>query len=652
MDDISALDRADRYASIAEEATEHGHWRKAFDAHLKAAEQYLLVMSTTTSEEALKTLRLLQANHSQKARDLQNRLAAQQLHAASSSSRLPRAPPPPPPHHVHSPRHANTAPPQSAPTQAPPSSSYTITNACDNHAISSPTSSAISSTANHYTNNSTEASYLFLTHPKDLDTESIDPFNRFWDAVETLVQKTVTAPVAFATAPLGLDSINSGDGGNSGTNTKHTSLSSSYTSNSGRPDMSDTIRTAAPIPSILNSYFVVPNTPEYYLPAPFQHATIRNNTLAYSTNDHSCSNHPFANSHAHTHGHDHQPRTQDDLRVLKTSEELRLENESLKSTVDILSRQVVTLEKAAEENAMLRSSIIQFRQDVQKEKAKQRIIKPGFGLGNAALPGALPSFSALSAFGSPAQSTVMEDREAGLMRKVAQLQEELKKSRDENEKHVAAIAKYRERWDRLKESARKRKEVVQSTSSAGNESSNTRGSPQSTHQRSASSSSASNNYPVTSPSTSRSSINGLTPQQPNSQSPCILPNPISIGTPARPAGINAMSRTPPPRDSPPLLSGFPPSKNTFSVGVTVRPFDPSVQPRANSVNVVEPSANGVTVVSSSSLQSDSARVLTLPNTTSELSHNGTKNSNSSSKRDMMASAVSTAMFYSTASGFE
>lgn len=49
-------------------------------------------------------------------------------------------------------------------------------------------------------------------------------------------------------------------------------------------------------------------------------------------------------------------------------EELQTENMFLKRTVDVLSRRIQHLEHTIkEENSMLRSSIIQFKQDVQKQ---------------------------------------------------------------------------------------------------------------------------------------------------------------------------------------------------------------------------------------------------------------------------------------------
>jgi hypothetical protein len=51
----------------------------------------------------------------------------------------------------------------------------------------------------------------------------------------------------------------------------------------------------------------------------------------------------------------------------KTNEEYRLENKQLKEMVDLLVKKVAALERTQNENNMLKSSIIQFRQDIQKQ---------------------------------------------------------------------------------------------------------------------------------------------------------------------------------------------------------------------------------------------------------------------------------------------
>lgn len=51
----------------------------------------------------------------------------------------------------------------------------------------------------------------------------------------------------------------------------------------------------------------------------------------------------------------------------KTNEEYEVENQHLKKTIDQLSKRVAELERAQQENDLLRSSIMQFRNDIQKQ---------------------------------------------------------------------------------------------------------------------------------------------------------------------------------------------------------------------------------------------------------------------------------------------
>jgi hypothetical protein len=51
----------------------------------------------------------------------------------------------------------------------------------------------------------------------------------------------------------------------------------------------------------------------------------------------------------------------------KTLEEYEIENRQLKLTVDMLAKRVADLERAQRENNMLRSSIMQLREDYQKQ---------------------------------------------------------------------------------------------------------------------------------------------------------------------------------------------------------------------------------------------------------------------------------------------
>jgi hypothetical protein len=60
----------------------------------------------------------------------------------------------------------------------------------------------------------------------------------------------------------------------------------------------------------------------------------------------------------------------------KTIEDLEVENAQLKHTIELLSKRVADLERTQQENNMLRSSIIQFRQDIQRQVSGTDIASP------------------------------------------------------------------------------------------------------------------------------------------------------------------------------------------------------------------------------------------------------------------------------------
>ncbi|KAJ3095179.1 hypothetical protein HDU97_007216 [Phlyctochytrium planicorne] len=358
--------------------------------------------------------------------------------------------------------------------------------------------------------------------PKDEEPE--DPFNKFWDVVENLVQKiSLPAPLAFTTAPISAkntgytDSYQQYSGGfpnkspyafnvRHGADSARDHTKSNY-SNSG--NMTETLRSA----NMLNSYFVVGDAVGLSTSGQFQGNQPRsdrfekadvNNMLGgggivtYHEQDEPqdpvAVNLDALTLESNFFGRTGRPddnslKPENPVRIptpqqqqqsldrgstsLKTREEIILENEQLRQTVDFLTRRLAVLERAAEENNMLRSSIIQFRQDLQRQAKR-------FGKGNTPTsnPSNIPpnpmvsssssrrniGASVTSSASSPTASTSglqpapplpsrnTEDRVAGLER-------ELAAAREESERRGEEVLKYRDRWHKLKESARKKKEA-------------------------------------------------------------------------------------------------------------------------------------------------------------------------------------------------
>ncbi|KAJ3247922.1 hypothetical protein HDU78_002675 [Chytriomyces hyalinus] len=175
----------------------------------------------------------------------------------------------------------------------------------------------------------------------------------------------------------------------------------------------------------------------------------------------------------------------------KTYEELQLENEQLKQTVDFLAKRVSVLDKAAEENNMLKSSIIQFRQDIQKQ-AKRFGVPSNAGPHFSHLPPPRHN-SSESNHGrqlSPTSSSVMNQSQMSLpggtgeasktkhgqgsgsltaevqdqlYSKVNRLELELNTLKEQYDQQEQELAKYKEKWIKAKDSARKKKELKTAT---------------------------------------------------------------------------------------------------------------------------------------------------------------------------------------------
>jgi len=108
----------------------------------------------------------------------------------------------------------------------------------------------------------------------------------------------------------------------------------------------------------------------------------------------------------------------------------------------------------------LRDSIVIARQHAQKAM--------GASILGPQRPGQPPpkmDFSSLNINVPPVPAPIaplnpVRDRELPqLLRRVRELEEELRNLKTENEKQKAMITKFRERWDKLKESAKRKKEA-------------------------------------------------------------------------------------------------------------------------------------------------------------------------------------------------
>jgi len=125
------------------------------------------------------------------------------------------------------------------------------------------------------------------------------------------------------------------------------------------------------------------------------------------------------------------------------------------------------LQLRKEQDIQLRDSIVIARQHAQKAMGASAIgpQRPGH-------PPPKMDFSLLNINVAPVPAPIaplnpVRDREVPqLLRRVRELQEEVRNVKSENEKQKAMIAKFRERWDKLKESAKRKKDAKSAAEAA------------------------------------------------------------------------------------------------------------------------------------------------------------------------------------------
>lgn len=174
--------KANEFATLAENFTLSGDFQNASINHFRAAEQYLLAMNDTRDPEALKMLKMLYARHTREAKEVRKRME------------MPKPPTKPLALNPESLRSGNL---QDTPKAVHLFSQETPT-------VQGISDSLLQASLFVGQSNPVEVDESFML----LEREKVDddPFNKFWEAVEGLVQK-ISNPVAFTTAPLTEDEI-------------------------------------------------------------------------------------------------------------------------------------------------------------------------------------------------------------------------------------------------------------------------------------------------------------------------------------------------------------------------------------------------------------------------------------------------------------
>ncbi|KAJ3844467.1 hypothetical protein F5878DRAFT_648885 [Lentinula raphanica] len=263
-----------------------------------------------------------------------------------------------------------------------------------------------------------EESFMLLAGQR---SDPGDAFNQFWNIMQGMLDN-LSQPVAFATVPLGTEAT-------AGTSSPRRDSSLSSDTDSEEPIVARLTRK-------LGMGRSSPAT---------QSKTLSRQLLPYSG---------FQLI---------ENRSGDDLSgsfyVIPSESSfasLKKENSTLRVELERTQKRLEATEKVLqmrkEQDTQLRESIVQASKEAQRAMGASLVGQrgqPPFDIASLNLN--VPA----SALPIPGIHTA---REGQYMRKVKELEEELRSVRIENEKNKAMIVKFRERWEKLKESAKRKKE--------------------------------------------------------------------------------------------------------------------------------------------------------------------------------------------------
>ncbi|THH33979.1 hypothetical protein EUX98_g335 [Antrodiella citrinella] len=253
-------------------------------------------------------------------------------------------------------------------------------------------------------------------------SEGSDAFNTFWRITEGMLHH-LSQPVAFATAPLGSENATTPRREGSGSDTDvEDPVSRTFTRNSDGGLAGITTFPPKPHPSSLGD-----DWDEDELDAEYDNMA-DSFCLIPSKSE-------------------------------PTSSTLTKENLALRAELEEAQKQLASanriLKQRQEQDLQLRDSIMLARKEAQRAMTSSM----------AARPGQVPDLATLNIntpLSAPATALVHgapRDREAQLLKRIRDLEEEVRGVRIENEKQKAMIVKFRDRWDKVKESHKRKKQA-------------------------------------------------------------------------------------------------------------------------------------------------------------------------------------------------
>ncbi|KZT69081.1 hypothetical protein DAEQUDRAFT_738400 [Daedalea quercina L-15889] len=465
----SPLNTAHQHAANADDYVAQGLLVPAAEEHYKAAEAYQACVEAATDENTKRTLRMLCNDHSKAGKELQRRIA--KLREENKDPNLPQKPTSGGPSSSNATRpvmlpSAPSPPPQaqnrlSDSQQMVDESFMLLGQRCS--ALSAERACALKLSGLPLLSKQAdfgEASQVRQRagHMLPISSDSGDPFNQFWKITEGMLDY-LSQPVAFATAPLAPPSPAEGSRRRDGSSSSDTDLEEAISKRISRGiglvkaarSRMLTRHDSSATTSDSESGRAGPST---FPPKPVQDAVREDWDDEFRADDVVSAEDDMADSFCLI------PSKSD-----PGASTLKKENDSLRVDVEELRKRLASaegmLKMRQEQDQQLRDSILLARKEAHRAMISstvgpvQRSAQPGIDLAslNINVPPVPPPVAALN------PGNLGRDREAQLVRRVRELEEEARTLRVENEKQKAMIVRFRERWEKLKESAKRKKEA-------------------------------------------------------------------------------------------------------------------------------------------------------------------------------------------------
>ncbi|KAI0083994.1 hypothetical protein BDY19DRAFT_987710 [Irpex rosettiformis] len=437
----SPLNAAHQHAANADDYMAQGLLIPAAEENYKAAAAFEAAYQASSDEHAKRTLQLLYAKHTKTGKEIQRRI--EKLKAENKDPSLPQKP-----FRLTQNGHSGTSS-HSAPQPVP----------------SPPLNSSLNRLSE--SQQGVDESFMLLGQK----SEPGDAFNHFWKITEGMLDY-LSQPVAFATAPLTPPEIASGSRDRNMNNDPEAEDPITKTLNRGlgfvkaassrmltRHDSSGTISSDSDSRRAgINSFPPRPQIVEDDWDDDLDDARPYFNEVGDG----------MADSFFLIPSKSEAP-----LAILKK------ENAALKAQIEAQQAKLAAAERMMkqrqEQDQHLRDSIMLARKEAQRAMSSSMALRPAqtpaLGAPNAAIPPAIPSTIvtppapipdiASININVPSAAAVSpgRDREAQLLRRIRELEDENRTVRVENEKQKAMIVKFRDRWEKLKESAKRKKEA-------------------------------------------------------------------------------------------------------------------------------------------------------------------------------------------------